>query len=198
MQFTPTVKSSIKALTIALSILAAYTAQPYRPFIVRGDSMAPTYEDWQFLVADRRVPGKLTRHDVVLIKVNGELMLKRIAYVEGDYYLQIFTPQGPFDIVALKPGDGGKRRTLAKVVPAGHVYVIGDNFTFSRDSRQFGTVPVKDIVAVVPHAPQPDEHYAVAEPYTVDEVRQMGARSAQKETPTLLSHAWEKTYPLVQ
>lgn len=149
------INNSIKALAASVVVLGIYTAQPYRPIVVSGASMAPTYNDWQLIVADRRLP-QLQRDDVVVIKTEKGVLLKRVAYVAGDSYLQWNKMGENWDMVQVVPS-----KNLAPdcyrvaTVPADHIYVVGDNLTRSSDSRNFGPVPVSDVIAWLPGAPKP-------------------------------------------
>ena len=60
----------------------------------------------------------------------GCLLIKRVSGTEGD---------------AVPVGDAAEMR----IVPAGHLYVLGDNPEWSLDSRQFGTIPKETVVGVV-------------------------------------------------
>ena len=149
------IKSSIKALAAAVVVLAVYTVQPYRPMVVSGESMSPTYRDWQFVVADRRLP-QLKRDDVVVVKTENGVLLKRVAFVAGDSYLQWKRMGELWDMVEVVPS-----KNLAPdyyriaTVPENHIYVVGDNLRKSSDSRNFGPVPVSDVIAWLPGSPRP-------------------------------------------
>lgn len=62
-------------------------------------------------------------------------------------------PAGGDLVVVLDPEDPRrwllKRVALEPIVPAGSVYVLGDNRPLSRDSRAFGPVPVGSVVGLV-------------------------------------------------
>jgi hypothetical protein len=40
-------------------------------------------------------------------------------------------------------------------VPENHIYVVGDNLRKSSDSRNFGPVPISDVIAWLPGSPRP-------------------------------------------
>ena len=48
--------------------------------------------------------------------------------------------------IAGLPGNGVKLNGQPKKVPHGHVFVLGDNESQSKDSREFGFVPLRDII----------------------------------------------------
>lgn len=132
--------------------------QPFRPVVVDGNSMLPAFEPGQVVVA-KTVAKPLQRGDAVLVRVNGSVLLKRVALVGGDRYFttrmygeQVFPPN---DLVLA--GLIRKGSPLHQLrVPAGHVFVVGDNLNASTDSREFGPVPVEDVVGHV-LAPQRPE-----------------------------------------
>ena len=119
---------------------------------VDAESMAPTLGSGDLLVVDRW-GGAPTRSEVVAVDVDGELLVKRVVGVGGD---QVAIEDGvlvvdgtprcgpvpdgaPMDGVYFGPVD----------VPAGEVFLLGDNAGASIDSRSFGTVPADDVIGVV-------------------------------------------------
>lgn len=100
---------------------------------VRGTSMEPTLHPDDRALAVRVRPARQPRRGEVVVcrrpelLGGGRLLVKRVAAVAGDPL-----PDG-------RPGDR---------VPTGRVYVLGDN-KMSTDSRHFGTLPQRDVVARV-------------------------------------------------
>jgi signal peptidase I len=95
--------------------------------------MQPTLLPGDILFADKRYnrPGfkqAVQRGDIAIFVYPNDrttYYIKRIVGLPGDVV----------DV------DGGQL-----TVPAGEVYVMGDNRTASKDSRNFGTVPLQDVV----------------------------------------------------
>lgn len=95
--------------------------------VVRGKSMEPTFHDGQVVLVGKGglLFGPLKRGDVVVFTRNGELLVKRV--------------------VAL-PYETAPDGTL---VPANHLYVVGDNVEVSEDSRAFGPIPLSSVIGKV-------------------------------------------------
>jgi signal peptidase I len=131
---------------------------PIRPGVVLGESMSPSFHNGQVFLMSR--VGERTRldlGDVVVLKVDGELYLKRIeatgrqtvwgldsADVDGvpDIIVSPLDVEEMREFAQARPGVG---RVVDLTVPAGHVFVTGDSEPRSYDSRHFGPVPVEAI-----------------------------------------------------
>lgn len=137
--------------------------QPYRPFVVDGDSMSPTLVTGEWVVGVAR-PTRLSRGDVVVFRHGAETMIKRVAYLPGDrierYFVvhQWVVPPNPYMRASLV------RRGLPRhdlIVPQGHLFVVGDNYPVSFDSRSFGSIDEGEVLALLPKAaPFADGWYA--------------------------------------
>jgi len=107
---------------------------------VADDSMAPTLVPGDALYVDpsayrERPPARgeiVILHDPVL---PSRILVKRVGFVPGE----------------LAPPGGA-------VVPPGSVYVLGDDPSASRDSREFGPVPVRQLVGRAYMCYRPVEH----------------------------------------
>ena len=142
------------ALVAGLALCWAFVAEPVR---VRSSSMAPTLED-----GDRIIVNKLAyRSDeprvgevVVFDSPNGTgLVVKRVVAVEGDEVgiedgvlvvnrvarVESYVDQETIDGVYFGPVE----------VPDGSIFVMGDNRAESVDSREYGPVPIDDVVGRV-------------------------------------------------
>jgi len=142
------------AVVVLLVVARMFLAEPLR---VRSSSMSPTLRAGDQVLVDKyfthgRMPH---RHDIVVLSSpgTGELLVKRVAAVAGDtvgldagvlvvnghavheryvdYRLMVGVYYGPVR------------------VPAGDVFVLGDNRPDSVDSRTFGPVPVSRITGRV-------------------------------------------------
>lgn len=131
-------------------LLLAFVVQPTR---VQGISMQPTFYTGQRLVMEKFSYwfSQPTQGDVVVIdrtNETGPALIKRVIAVAGDtveikdgiVYVngQTLSPEW---YNTYTPG------TLRLTeIPAGHVFVLGDNRSHSNDSRVFGTVSDDEVL----------------------------------------------------
>jgi signal peptidase I len=113
--------------------------------VVSGQSMEDTFHSGDRLLASKAywLVGPIRDKDVVVIKEENErgYLIKRVAYMPGETVDYVNVP----DNWSLAQGD--------YVVPAEKLYVLGDNFAVSEDSRKFGPVPEKDVLGKVIRMP---------------------------------------------
>lgn len=131
---------------------------PLRTLQVTGPSMEPTLKQGDRHLLDRlyyRLTG-LQVGDVVVIEHNGERLVKRVEALPG-HELQVVRDMQERVIFAvnltLHPRLRGvvTPRREEVFVPRNALYLMGDNFVRSEDSRQFGWIPVRDVVGIVRH-----------------------------------------------
>jgi signal peptidase I len=143
------IETVIPALVIAIAI-NLFLAQATQ---VLGQSMEPNLHTAQRLVVEKvsyHFHGP-RRGDIVVIdlpEAGPELLIKRVVGLPGD----IISSQGGQVSINGQPLDEpyisspGGRDIPEQVVPPLHVFVMGDNRQFSNDSRNFGTVPIENII----------------------------------------------------
>lgn len=121
---------SLILLTI-FGLLALFFALNFRIVVVTGPSMEPTYKSGDRLLMTTAywLFGDIQRGDVVvIIRPNGELLIKRVVAFAGERVPEKYwTP-----LVYMMGGQ----------VPEGHIFVVGDNLARSEDSRQIGAIPL--------------------------------------------------------
>ena len=132
--------------------------QVYMLIDVVGDSMCPTLDSGDLLVANRKTDCK--RGDIIVFSVGGEKnLIKRVIAVAGD---TVWSENGMV-YVSYKDGDGERYYQLSEdylltqgityiektTVNDGCVFVLGDNRAISNDSRNFGQVKISTILGVV-------------------------------------------------
>ena len=138
-------------LAVVLAVLVL------EPFTVRSSSMTPTLRTGDQILAERLTPrfGQLERGDLVVFKAPATraLMVKRVVALAGD---RVGLADGRLVV-------NGHRRAEAyvdlarvdsvyfgpEVVPAGSVFVMGDDRADSVDSRDFGPVPLDRVLGRV-------------------------------------------------
>lgn len=119
---------------------------------VQGHSMMPTLHDNQYCWFNP-FSRKYKHGDIVIADVNGEAIVKRVIATGGD---RITIAQSgsvavngiwldePYIAKQIRNG-----KSVDRVVPDGHVWIMGDNRGASTDSRSFGPVPMWCIIGKV-------------------------------------------------
>ena len=155
-------KELFKVLIIGAIAVVAIRYFVFKPFVVSGTSMVPTYMDKEYLIIDELSfhLGQPHRGQVIVMHYHGdptmEYFLKRIIGLPGerlvvrDGRVRIYNsqhPEGEYldESAYLAPNvltDGDIDVTLG----SDEYYVMGDNRGASFDSRRFGPVKRVDLV----------------------------------------------------
>jgi len=138
---------------VVLGILALAVARALflEPVVVPTASMSPTIRPGDHLLVRHGLGvGTPVAGDVVLVHApTGQLMVKRVValggqrvgirdgrlVVDGKLQSEPYTDPDAIDSVYFGP----------VTVPAGHVFVLGDNRFGSEDSRKYGSLPVSAV-----------------------------------------------------
>lgn len=163
-------------ITCALLVLPSLTiymrAHLVQPFRIPSASMTPTLLPGDYVFADMHYncPGcsAVQRGDVVIFTYPNDrtsYYVKRIVALPGDR-VRILNHRVSVNGEALAAQAGGATELehwggkfwqvqnganmadtdAEQIVPPGHVFLLGDNRSASTDSRQFGAVPLADVV----------------------------------------------------
>jgi signal peptidase I len=142
-------------IIVAAAFVIALLVQAFivKPFTIHQISMRPTLEEGDRILLNRlsyhfREPA---RGDIIVLRspvTDGEDLVKRIVAVAGDrvsvlggtLYVNGAAQAEPY---VLEQGFEGE--LPEKVIPAGDVFVMGDNRNNSGDSRLFGPIS-KDVI----------------------------------------------------
>ena len=138
------------AAIVVLLLVHGFVLEPVR---VRSDSMSPTLHDGSVVLIDkvtfvRREP---RRGDVIVTSDprSGEAIVKRVVAVGGD---SVAIDDGSLVINGSRVAESYIDNDHMEgyyfgpdVVPAGHLFLLGDNRSDSVDSRAFGPIGVDDV-----------------------------------------------------
>jgi len=149
---------SIEAVVIALALSVVLYLFLFTPHEVAGRSMFPTYKNGEYLIANKIIYklGEPGVGDVIIFKYSPtQDFIKRIIAVEGD---TVSIQDGHYAVngklidesdyladTVVTSGGAFLAEGQVITVPAGDVFVSGDNRPHSSDSRAFGPIAVKDI-----------------------------------------------------
>lgn len=133
-------------------ILLLFFLIEFRLVVVHGESMLPTYRDGQtVLVNQLSIFGRRwKRGDVVLVRANKEVLIKRIYRLPGETLTKVESVKFQGVKEFFEPT---KDKNAPFKVPVGYVVVLGDNASVSDDSRAFGPVKLSDVLGAVINAP---------------------------------------------
>jgi len=149
--------------TIAVIVILAFVIRVFiiQPFIVEGESMEPTFKTKDYLITEKvsyrfRPP---QRGEVVIFNPpdrSTENYIKRIIGLPGD---QIEIKEGSIYVnkeKLIEPYLNSIDKTLVSqkegyttVLKDDEYFVMGDNRSHSRDSREIGSIPKQNVVSKV-------------------------------------------------
>lgn len=121
--------------------VAVFFFYNFKTVEVNGDSMKPTLDTGNKLLITRAywLVGPIVPDDIVVIKNEQEedLIIKRVYKIEGQ---EVDPKNAPY---SYSLADG------PYIVPKGTIYVLGDNYQFSQDSRDYGPFSLNDVIGKV-------------------------------------------------
>jgi len=149
----------IKIALIALAIVVPIRYFLFQPFIVKGESMSPNFESGDYLIVDEISYrfAEPQRGEVVVFKYpkdKTQRFIKRVIGLPGE---TVIVKNGEVSVTKI----GGENVILDEnylpndlktygdtdiTLKADEYFVLGDNRTYSYDSRSWGVVPKGNII----------------------------------------------------
>lgn len=127
---------------VLVLLLSVFFYQNFKTVEVQGPSMEPTLYAGQRLLVSKAywLVGGIRKGDVIVLRnpQDGDVLIKRV-FALGDETVN----------EAKAPENWNFIRDGQYVVPPSSVYVLGDNYAQSEDSRHLGPFPVDEIIGKV-------------------------------------------------
>lgn len=148
-------RQGYKKMTILLAIfflVIAFRATIIERIVVNGKSMYPTLSDSDVCIA-RKYDTEPERYDIVIAKVNGQTLIKRVIglsgetlqIIDGTVYIDGEIVNEEYDFCTLDMG----LLEAPYTVGDNEYFLMGDNRGGSFDSREFGSIKQEDIKGIV-------------------------------------------------
>ncbi|WP_059173959.1 signal peptidase I [Bacillus sp. FJAT-27445] len=152
----------IKSIIVALVLVLIVRSFILTPIVVKGDSMNPTLQEKDRMIVTKTAEPE--RFDIVVFHApDGKQYIKRVIGLPGDrieYINDVLYVNGKaYDEPYLKSfkekisqgtltGSFTLKETAVgtETVPKGHLFVLGDNRRYSKDSRGIGAIPLEKII----------------------------------------------------
>ena len=160
-KYIPFAWEVLKIFIIASVIVLPIRYFLFQPFIVKGESMMPNFQQGDYLIVDEisyrfKSP---ERGDIIVFKYpkdTSQKFIKRIIGLPGetveikDGKVIIYKDQKSFTLdEKYLSGPSETIGTLKLILLADEYFVLGDNREFSYDSRVWGSVQTKNIIGKV-------------------------------------------------
>ncbi len=158
--------SVFKSVILAIIIVTLLRQFVFTPTTVRGESMLPSLEDGNRVILSKMTT--INRFDEVVFHATDspDSYVKRVIGLPGDtvemkndvLYINGKAIEEPYLEEFKKDLNKSERLTEdftlknltgKQKVPKGHMFVLGDNRLYSKDSRIFGFVPMNRIIGEV-------------------------------------------------
>ncbi|AMX84058.1 S26 family signal peptidase [Geobacillus subterraneus] len=156
----------MKAIVVAVLLAGGIRYFIFAPIIVDGYSMMPTLHNHERMIVNKLAYkiGMPHRFDIIVFQAEeGRDYIKRVIGLPGDrieykndtLYINGKPYEEPYlDEYKKQLSDGGpltesftlEELTGRSTVPPGHLFVMGDNRRFSKDSRHIGFIPMSKVV----------------------------------------------------
>ena len=140
-------------LIITMAVLFGFAITHFmaQAKVINGHSMAPTLQPGQRIIVDKISYQFQTpqRGDIVIIQGNDGTppLIKRIIGLPGET-VAVLNGRVTINEISIYEGylPANVQQSFEKItIPEGYIYVMGDNRVDSRDSRDFGPIPIAQL-----------------------------------------------------
>lgn len=120
----------------------------YKIIIVSGKSMNPTFQNGQIILADKSFNfSDIETDDIIIFKdFDGHTCIKRVVALSGDKVIQ---SDGHLYINGVEKYNYNTNFDIQYLIKDNELYVCGDNYHNSIDSREYGPIKFERIECVI-------------------------------------------------
>lgn len=152
---------TLQSILIAAAVFLVIYIFFFRPFEVSGQSMFPNFHDKEYVLTNLITLrfGPVVKGDVIVFKAPPDPekdFIKRVIGIPGDTVMvkdgnvyvnsQLYDESSYLNPSVRTYGGTFLRDNDTITVPDGEYFVMGDNRPYSSDSREWGFVPVGNII----------------------------------------------------
>ena len=139
---------------IFLIVFMIFNASILSTTVVSGQSMYPSFNDGDIKILTKynTRPSQLKNGEVVVFKITGKFLIKRVIGLPGDTFeivnnkTYINNTEIPEEYTNTFSGMDSIEKFI---IPEGQIFVMGDNRDDSMDSRYFGPININTILGKV-------------------------------------------------
>jgi signal peptidase I len=123
-------------------------------YVINGNSMLPLYKNNQKVLVAKNYYDECKispkKNDIIVLLYNNKFLVKKIFALENDIItvkknklfvnnkIIVNSNNQPYNIKE-------KKIYMEKPIPKNYIFVLGDNILESKDSRNIGLIPIRDI-----------------------------------------------------
>ena len=143
-------RKRIKIITASIGLLLVLASvsftHKYKIIYIKGASMEPSLHKGQLLIANKQF-SSINYSDIIVVKTKDYgIIIKRIAGMSGD---KVNSENDCLKINDLTYQNYHYDFDNEIILKENELFVIGDNYNSSVDSREFGPVHKKNILAII-------------------------------------------------
>ncbi len=140
-------KTKLNFTILFMIILVILNVFVFNITFVLGDSMEPTFHSGDILFTSK-IYSEINKNDIIITSHNNALnapLIKRVIGTQGNKITIEDNRVYVDDKELIYYSEFQSEESLSIIVPAESYFILGDNYRYSKDSRNIGTIETDDV-----------------------------------------------------